>query len=317
MAEVKDMDIELRAAYCRTLMELAEKDSRVVVLEADLMKASGTMPFKDAFGKRAVDVGVAEADMVGIASGLSVQGFIPFAATFGCFAARRTFDQFFISSNYARLNVKLTGTDPGVSAVYNGGTHMPFEDIGLMRMIPDLVIAEPSDAASVCGIVRAMYEHDGCCYLRLHRKKSPAIYSPDEKFELGKGKLLAEGRDVTLIGLGAVMMQEVLKAAAALKKEGINATVIDALSVKPLDRELILAKARETGVVVTCENHQVDGGLGIAVAKLFADEGVCCRMGFIGVQDRFGQVGNLDYLVKAYNLSADDICAKVRSLLGK
>ena len=317
MAEVKDMDIEMRQAYCRTLMELAAEDPRVVVLEADLMKASGTMPFKDAFGKRAIDVGVAEADMVGIASGLSVQGFIPFAATFGCFAARRTFDQFFISSNYAKLNVKLTGTDPGVSAVYNGGTHMPFEDIGLMRMIPDLVILEPSDAASVCGLVREMYKHQGCCYLRLHRKKSPAIYGPDEKFEIGKAKLLKDGNDVTLIGLGAVMMQEVLKAAGLLEKEGINATVIDALSVKPLDRDLILSKARETGVVVTCENHQVDGGLGMAVTKLLADENVFCRMGYIGVQDRFGQVGNLDYLVKAYNLSADDICAKAKSLLKK
>lgn len=317
MAEVKDMDIEMRQAYCRTLMELAAEDPRVVVLEADLMKASGTMPFKDAFGKRAIDVGVAEADMVGIASGLSVQGFIPFAATFGCFAARRTFDQFFISSNYAKLNVKLTGTDPGVSAVYNGGTHMPFEDIGLMRMIPDLVIVEPSDAASVCGLVREMYRHQGCCYLRLHRKKSPAIYGSDEKFEIGKAKLLKEGKDVTLIGLGAVMMQEVLKAAALLEKDGIHAAVIDALSVKPLDRELILAKARESGVVVTCENHQVDGGLGMAVTKLFADENVCCRMGYIGVQDRFGQVGNLDYLIKAYNLSAEDICAKAKSLLKK
>jgi transketolase len=194
---------------------------------------------------------------------------------------------------------------------------MPFEDIGLMRMIPDLAILEPSDAASVCGLVREMYKHQGCCYLRLHRKKSPAIYGPDEKFEIGKAKLLKDGNDVTLIGLGAVMMQEVLKAAGLLEKEGINATVIDALSVKPLDRDLILAKARETGVVVTCENHQVDGGLGMAVTKLLADENVFCRMGYIGVQDRFGQVGNLDYLVKAYNLSADDICAKAKSLLKK
>ena len=317
MAEVKDMDIEMRQAYCRTLMELAQEDPRVVILEADLMKASGTMPFKEAFGKRANDVGVAEADMVGIASGLSVQGFIPFAATFGCFAARRTFDQFFISSNYAKLNVKLTGTDPGVSAVYNGGTHMPFEDIGLMRMIPNLVIIEPSDAASVCGLVREMYRHDGCCYQRLHRKKMPAIYSPDEKFEIGKSKVLAEGKDVTLIGLGAVMMQQVLKAAELLKEKGVKATVIDALTVKPLDKDLILAKARETGAVVTCENHQVDGGLGMAVTKALAEENVCARIGYIGIQDRFGQVGNLDYLVKAYNLTAEDICAKALSIIKK
>ena len=314
---ISDTSVEMRQAYCQTLMDIAEKDPRLVILEADLMKSSGTVPFMNRFGARAIDCGIAEANMVGIASGLSVQGFIPFAATFACFAGRRTFDQFFISSNYARLNVKLVGTDPGIAAVYNGGTHMPFEDIGLMRMIPDLVIAEPSDAASVSGLVRAMYEYQGSCYLRLQRKDSPAIYGNDEKFELGRSKVLAEGSDVTLIGLGAVMMQEVLKAAAMLEKDGIHVTVIDALTVKPLDRDLILAKARETKAIVTCENHQVDGGLGMAVTKLLADENVPCRMGYIGIQGRFGQVGNLDYLIHEYNLSASDICARAKTIIEK
>ena len=192
---------------------------------------------------------------------------------------------------------------------------MPFEDIGLMRMIPDVVIAEPSDAASVSGLVRAMYEYQGCCYLRLQRKDSPAIYTKDEKFELGRSKVLQEGKDITLIGLGAVMMQQVLRAASMLEKEGIHATVIDALTVKPLDSALILAKAKETGAIVTCENHQVDGGLGMAVTKLLADENVPCRMGYIGIQGRFGQVGNLDYLIREYNLSAEDICAKAKAIL--
>ncbi len=312
-----EMNIEMRQAYCQTLMQLAKEDPRVVILEADLMKSSGTMPFKAEFGPRAIDCGVAEANMVGIASGLCVQGFIPFAATFGCFAARRTFDQFFISANYAKLNVKLVGTDPGVTAAFNGGTHMPFEDIGLMRMIPDLVIAEPSDAVSTAAIVKAMYEHQGSCYLRLQRKATPAIYQEGEKFELGKSKVLREGGDITIMALGAVMVQEALKAADALAAKGIKATVVDAISVKPLDRDLILAKAKETGAILTCENHQVDGGLGMAVTKLLADEGVCCRMGYIGVQGRFGQVGTQAFLVKEYNLSAEDICARAESMLKK
>ena len=311
MAELK----ELRTAYCEAIMELCEKDPNVVILDADLMRSVGTLSLKEKLGKRAIDCGIAEANMVGIASGLSTQGFVPFASTFSCFAARRTFDQFFISANYAKLNVKLVGTDPGVMAAFNGGTHMAFEDIGIMRMVPDLVIAEPSDCASVKGIVRAMYEHKGSCYLRLQRQAATDIYGEAEHFMLGRSKILCSGGDVTIIALGALMVHNAIAAAENLKKEGIQATVIDALSVKPLDRDLILSCAERTGAVVTCENHQIDGGLGMAVTKLLSQECPGCRIGYIGIDDRFGQVGTVDYLVGEYNLRAEDICAKVKSIL--
>ena len=311
MAELK----ELRHAYCEAIMELSEKDPNVVILDADLMRSVGTLSLKEKLGKRAIDCGIAEANMVGIASGLSAQGYVPFASTFSWFAARRTFDQFFISANYAKLNVKLVGTDPGVMAAFNGGTHMAFEDIGIMRMVPDLVIAEPSDCASVKGMVKAMYEHKGSCYLRLQRQAATDIYGPDENFTLGRSKVLCSGGDVTIIALGALMVHNAIAAAEKLKSEGIQATVVDALSVKPLDRDLILTCARRTGAVVTCENHQIDGGLGMAVTKLLASECPGCRIGYIGIDDRFGQVGTVDYLVGEYNLGPDGICAKVRSIL--
>ena len=307
-------ELEMRQVYCQTLSELAEKDSRLVILEADLMKSSGTFPFKEKYKERAVECGVAEANMVGIASGLSLQGFIPFAATFGCFASRRAFDQFFISSNYAKLNVKLVGTDPGVAAVFNGGTHMPFEDIGLMRMIPKLVISEPSDPVSLKSIVKLMYEYDGCCYLRMHRQAVDKIYSENEKFELGKSKILKDGKDVTLVSLGAIMLKQTLMAADMLEKDGIKATVIDALSVKPLDVNTISDSVKKTGIVVCCENHQIDGGLGISVAKMLLDKQINFKIGYIGINDSFGQVGTLDFLLSQYNLTAKDIYKKVKEL---
>ena len=312
MAEVKDMDIELRAAYCRTLMELAEKDPRVVVLEADLMKASGTMPFKDAFGKRAVDVGVAEADMVGIASGLSVQGFIPFAATFGCFAARRTFDQFFISSNYAKLNVKLTGTDPGVSAVYNGGTHMPFEDVGMMRLIPDLIIIDPSDTQSLYDLTIQAYATGKCTYTRTRRKGGTHRYAPGQ-VKLGKGNILADGKDLAIVATDEVIVNEAVKAVEMLAQKGIRATLVDITTIKPLDTDLLEKVSKETGHVLVCENARYAGGLGEAVAAHLART-YPAKMDFICVDERFGEVGKLDYLMKTFHLTAEDIAAKAEAL---
>lgn len=313
MAE--EMKKELRKAYCEKLIELAEKDPKVVVLEADLMSASGTKAFKEKFPERAVNVGIAEANLVGVASGLSLQGFIPFAATFGPFAARRAFDQFFLSANYAKLNVKLVGTDPGVSAAFNGGTHMPFEDVGLMRQIPNLVIAEPSDPVSAAEFTQLLYEHKGCAYMRLHRKDMPFIYKQGEKFELGKAKVHKQGKDVTLIGLGAVMMQEVFKAAKILEEKGLSVSVVDALSIKPYDMDMVRDQAARTGKLVVCENCNVLGGLGAAIAQQIVAEGLNCKLANVAVMDRFGQVGTQDWLVKEFNLSADDIVKKAETLL--
>ena len=304
---------EMRAVYAETLVELGAKNKDIVLLEADLMKASGTGPFQAAYPERTFDVGVAEANMVGVAVGLSAEGKIPFAASFGCFATRRVFDQFFVSCAYARLNVKLVGTDPGVSAAFNGGTHMPFEDLALMRAVPGIAVLEPSDAASLRGLVAAAAERKGSVYMRLHRKAVPDLYPAGEKFEIGKAKLLREGKHVAIVALGSIMVNEALKAAELLAKEGIEASVVDALSVKPLDAELVLREARKCGAVVTAENHQASGGLGSAVAELLAETGAA-RLARIGVKDEFGEVGTQDYLQDRFGLRAADIAGAAKAL---
>lgn len=307
---------EMRAVYAETLMELAAKDRRIMVVEADLMRASGTMSFRDAYPDRAIDVGVAEANLVGVAAGLAAEGKVPFAATFGCFASRRAFDQFFVSGAYAKLPVKLVGTDPGISAAYNGGTHMPFEDIGIMRTVPGLDIVEPSDPVSLKALVGALAASGKPGYLRLHRKAIEPIYGANETFALGKGKLLREGRDVLIVALGAILVPAAMAAAKSLEAEGIDAAVIDALSAKPIDAELILAWARKTGAVVTAENHQLAAGFGSAVAEILAETGAA-RLARVGVEESFGEVGTQDYLAKRFGLTAEAIAQKAKTLLAK
>ena len=211
---------EMRSVYVETLIALAERDERIMVCEADLMRAHGTTKFADRFPGRAVDVGVAEANLVGVSAGLSLGGKIPFAATFGCFASRRAFDQFFLSANYARLNVKLVGTDPGVTAAFNGGTHMPFEDVGLMRMVPGLTIFEPADPVSLRALMKQSASMWGCTYMRLPRKSVEPVYEEGEEFTLGKGKLLFDGDDVTIIAMGGLLVGEAIKAHGMLAEEG-------------------------------------------------------------------------------------------------
>jgi transketolase len=305
---------EMRAAYAETLVRLGATNKDIVVVEADLMRATGTGPFAKAYPDRAFNVGVAEANMVGVAAGLSAEGRIPFAATFGCFASRRVFDQFFISANYARLNVKLVGTDPGVTAAFNGGTHMPFEDLGLMRMIPKLVIIEPSDPVSLAALVEKAVSYHGCVYIRLQRKAAPVLYKEGEAFEFGKAKVLRAGDDAVLVALGALMVGEALKAADLLAAEGKKVTVIDALSLKPLDEKLVLEWAKKTGKIVTCENHQKHGALGSAVAEALAESGIACKFARVGVDDEFGEVGTQDWLADHFKLTAPYIAATVKSL---
>ena len=307
---------EMRAAYAETLVELAAKNPNIVVLEADLMRATGTGIFQKAFPDRFFNVGVAESNMVGVAAGLSAAGRTPFAAPFGCFASRRAFDQFFLSANYARLNVKLVGTDPGITAAYNGGTHMPFEDLALMRVVPGLTIVEPSDAVSCAAFVRLAAELYGCVYLRIPRKAVPAIYGEGEKFEFGKAKLLREGTDLCFVALGSFMVNESLKAAEALAADGVKASVLDVLSLKPLDGQAILAQAKITGAVISAENHQIAGGLGSAVAELLAESAFGGKFARVGIRDEFGEVGTQDYLAKRYGLTAEDLAETARKLIG-
>ena len=307
---------EMRSVYVETLIALAERDERIMVCEADLMRAHGTTKFADRFPGRAVDVGVAEANLVGVSAGLSLGGKIPFAATFGCFASRRAFDQFFLSANYARLNVKLVGTDPGVTAAFNGGTHMPFEDVGLMRMVPGLTIFEPADPVSLRALMKQSASMWGCTYMRLPRKSVEPVYEEGEEFTLGKGKLLFDGDDVTIIAMGGLLVGEAIKAHGMLAEEGIDAAVIDMHTVKPLDEELVLHHARKSGAVVTAENHQIAGGLGAAVANCLS---CACPtpMRMVGIRDEFGQVGTQAWLQQHYRLTADEIVTQVEDVLNK
>ncbi|GHV85874.1 transketolase [Spirochaetia bacterium] len=306
---------EMRAAYTDTITALAANNKNIVVLEADLMNCTNTGNFKKTYPNQFVNVGIAEANMVGVAAGLSAVGKIPFASSFGCFSSRRVHDQFFISANYAQLNVKLIGMDPGVTAAMNGGTHMPFEDIALMQVIPRLTVLEPSDYYSCAALVKEAAESYGCVYIRFPRKSAPVLYTEKDTFKFGKAKLLKEGKDVVFVCLGSLLVNEALKARETLAAEGIDAGILDLLSVKPLDKETILGLAGKVKALITAENAQLDGGVGSTIAALLAENGFTCKFGRIGIQNEFGEVGTQDYLAKRFGLTAEKLAEKARTLL--
>ena len=311
---IRPESMEMRKAFCDELIAMAEKDPDVVVMDGDLMGAMGTKPFAAAFPKRTIDCGIQEANMVGVAAGLSAVGKIPFVHTFGPFITRRACDQVFMSGAYADLNVKLVGSDPGITAQINGGTHMPFEDMGIMRLIPGMTVLEPTDITMLRSVMRQMKDTYGMFYMRLVRKSCQKIYSDGSEFTIGKAVTLRKGRDVSIIASG-FCVAEALKAADILAGEGIKAGVTDMFTWKPLDQEACRAAA-QTGLVVTAENHNVIGGLGSAVAACLAGaDPVPVEM--VGVQDEFGEVGPLDYLARRFRLTADDIAAAVRRGLGR
>jgi transketolase len=305
---------EMRAVYAEGLLELAQKDERIVVLEADLMRANGTKVFKDRFPARSINLGVAEANMVGVAAGLAAAGKIPFANTFACFAGRRDYDQFFLSANYARLAVKLVGTDPGILAAFNGGTHMPFEDVGLMRNIPMCVVVDPADAVSLKKLLPQIAYHPGSVYMRLNRKASPPVHPETAEFTLGKANLLRDGSDLAIFAAGAVLVPEAMEAAKRLGEEGIRAAVVDFHTIKPIDKAMVLHFAAKTGRILTCENHQIVNGLGSAVAEVLCEHRPT-RLARVGVNEQFGQVGDVEYLKKAYGLDAEAIRTRALELL--
>lgn len=313
MQEFKNDSRMMRSVYCNTLIDMAERDARVIVLDADLMKSMGMIPFLKKFPERTFNCGVQEADMIGIAAGLSATGKIPFAHTFGPFASRRCFDQVFISAAYAKLNVRIVGSDPGITAAYNGGTHMPFEDMGLMRCIPGATILEPTDCVMLEDILRQVKDMYGVFYIRLLRKEPVMIYEPGSTFEIGKGITIRDGNDVTLITSG-FLVSDTLAAAEILKQQGVSARVVNMFTWKPIDTELITKCVSETGAIVTVENHNIINGLGSAVAEVLA-ENVQAPMERIGSRDRFGEVGSVDYLKKTFEMTADDIVKKTMKVI--
>lgn len=303
----------LRETYVDELISAAEKDERVVILEADLMKAAGTGRFRDRFPNRTIDVGIAEANMIGCAAGLSAMGKIPFTHTFTPFSTRRVCDQVTLSVAYAKLNVKIMGSDPGVTAELNGGTHMSMEDVAVMRNIPGMIIFEPTDSAQLRAAFPEIVAHYGPVYLRLLRRAAVKIFEDGCSFKLGKGVVLKEGKDVTIAASG-IMTAEALDAAELLAAKGISAEVINIHTVKPLDTELLLKSAAKTGAVVTAENHSILNGLGSAVAETLV-ENLPVPMRRVGVGDHFGEVGLTEFLMEKYGLKAKDICAAAEAAI--
>ena len=304
--------MEMRAVYAECLAELMTRDRHVCVLDADLAKASGTRALYERFPKQMFDCGVAEQNMASIAAGLSSYGFKPWIESFTPFASRRICDQIAISICYAGRNVKIVGTDPGIAAELNGGTHMSMEDIGVLRSIPTLVIVEPADAVQLRAAMPVLNDYEGAVYLRLFRKELPDLFPADYRFELFKADLLREGRDQSLFVSG-FLTKDALEAAELLAAEGISVEVINVHTLKPLDRETLLASARKTGAVLTVENHNVIGGLHSAVLETLAKEKIpVCA---VGVQDRFGEVGKLPYLREAMGLTVENIVRTARETL--
>ncbi len=301
--------MEMRAVYAECLAALMTEDRHVCVLDADLSKASGTRGLYERFPDQMFDCGVAEQNMASIAAGLASYGFKPYIESFTPFATRRICDQIAISISYAKSNVKIVGTDPGISAELNGGTHMSMEDIGVLRSIPGVVIFEPVDDIQLRAAMPVINAYDGPVYIRLFRKELPRVFGEDYKFDLFKADTLREGSDLTVFVSG-MLTHDVLTAAEQLAADGISCEVVNVHTIKPIDRESVIAAAKKTGAVLTVENHNVIGGLHSAVLEALAEEKlpVCA----VGVQDRFGEVGKLPYLREAMGLTVENIVATAK-----
>ncbi len=312
MSEVKK--IATRQSYGQALAELGKIHEDIVVLDADLAAATQTGIFKKEFPDRFIDCGIAEGNMMGIAAGLATAGMVPFASSFAMFAAGRAFEQVRNSIGYPHLNVKIGASHAGISVGEDGATHQCNEDIALMRTIPGMTIISPADDVEARAAVKAAYGHKGPVYLRLGRLAVPVINdNPDYKFELGKGITLRDGSDAAIIATGLCVSAS-LEAAEKLAAEGIRARVINIHTIKPLDEELIIKAAKETGNIITVEEHSVIGGLGSAVCDCLG-ENYPCRVKKIGINDVFGESGPALKLLAKYGLDADNIYAKVRDTL--
>ena len=300
-----------KAVLGETIAEILDQDERAVYLDADLMGCIGTakLPAKT---KRAIDCGIAEANMVGIACGMSAVGFKPIVHTFGPFASRRCYDQVFLSGAYAKNSLTIIGSDPGITAAFNGGTHMPFEDMALYRAIPGAIIVDVTDVTMLQAFLHRFQEQPGVKYLRVGRKESYPVYPEDYSFEPGKGAVLREGKDAVIVASG-IMVHEALEAAKQLAAQGVDAAVIDPITVKPLDEALIRRYAEQTRVVVTAENHNKIGGLTSAVQAAIC--GMAVKFGTVAIEDEFGEVGPQPYLRERFALTDAHIVDVVKSLL--
>lgn len=312
MSEVRK--IATRESYGNVLVELGQKYDNLIVLDADLAVATKTDVFKKVFPDRHIDCGIAECNMIGIAAGISTTGMIPFVSTFAMFAAGRAFEQIRNSVGYPHLNVKIAATHAGISVGEDGATHQCNEDIALMRSIPGMVVISPADDIEAKAAVEAAYNYDGPVYLRFGRLATPIINdNADYKFELGKGVVLREGEDVTIIATGLEVSAS-LEAAEMLAKDGIEAKIINIHTIKPIDEELIIAAAKETGRIITVEEHSVIGGLGSAVCDVLSIN-VPTKVLKIGINDVFGESGPAGDLLHKYELDGEGIYNKIKTFV--
>lgn len=306
--------IATREAYGKALKDLASMNKDIVVLDADLSKSTKTADFKAVAPERFFNMGIAEANMMGVAAGMSTCGKIPYVSTFAMFAAGRAFEQIRNSICYPRLNVKICATHAGLTVGEDGASHQAIEDLSLMRSIPNMTVINPADAVETDAVIKAIAEIDGPCYVRLGRAAVNVINDKDTyKFELGKGVTLKDGNDLTIVATG-IMVDAALEAAEMLAKDGIVARVINIHTIKPIDRELLVKAAKETGALVTAEEHSVIGGLGSAVSEVLTEEYPVPVLK-VGVQDKFGESGKPNELLEAYGLTAKDIVEKAKKAI--
>ena len=297
---------ELRDCVVETLQELMKDDDKITALEADLGGASGFTKIKKTNPERFIQCGIAEANMMGVAAGLSLTGFKPFTHTFAPFATRRVFDQLFLSGAYAGNTINVYGSDPGFSVASNGGTHTAWEDVALIREIPGAVICDPADDVQMEWIIKEFLKMEGIHYVRSNRKAVRNVYKKGSSFKIGQGNILKEGKDILIIAAGQ-LVSEALDCAEELEKEGHSVEVIDMFTIKPLDENLLIKEAKEKSKIVTIENHSIYGGLGSAVSEVIAENGIPVPVKRIGVKEKFGQVGTAEFLQEEFGLTAKQI----------
>jgi len=304
-----------KAVLGEVIPQLTAQDPNVIYLDADLMSCIGTGKFAKEHGDRAVNCGIAEANMIGVACGLASAGFKPIVHTFGPFASRRCYDQVFLSAGYAKNDITIIGTDPGVTATLNGGTHMPFEDVALYRALPGATVIDVTDPALLRSVLPQCVDRPGVKYIRVGRKQYARVYADGSDLPIGKAVTLREGKDVVIFACG-IMVHEAMQAANALASEGIEAAVVDMFTIKPLDAEAVEAWAKKTGAVVVAENHNRNGGLYDAVNQVLAERcptPACC----VAVEDEFGEVGPQGYLQERFGLTAAHIVSQVKAVLAR
>lgn len=312
---MKQYPTDMRTALADTLIEEARANDKILWLDADLMSSSGMNKFKEAFPEKVINCGIQEANMFGVAAGLSEEGFLPFIHSFGAFASRRIADQIFMSGIYARQNVRIIGSDPGISAGPNGGTHISLEDMGILRSLPKTTVLEPCDPIQLKAVISQTIDLKGIFYIRLMRKTKDQFYEEGTPFSIGKASVLKDGDDLSIITCGTICIKEALEAAGLLEQNGIRTKIVDMFTIKPLDRKAVIEAAAGTKALITLENHNIYNGLGSAVAEVLAEEGIRIPFRRLGAPDMTGEAGTTPYLLRKFGMDADAVVRTARELL--